>query len=265
MDQEIQNKGIEMARYGARAISHLEDPCLIGPACLGSESVPYFLSTPYQCYEQAIAALIGADSEVLELGAGEGRHTLALVKTGARVTATDISPHALEVLKRRITAAGEEVITRTADIESLPFLSHSFDAIVCAGSLSYGDIERISAEIERVLRPGGCLICVDSLNHNPIYRFNRWLQWKRGLRTETTYNRIPDTASISRLGCHFDHVATHFFGSISFAMPLVAKLLGQTRAKALSDGADRLIDVRKAAFKFVLVAKNLRSPIQGAN
>jgi ubiquinone/menaquinone biosynthesis C-methylase UbiE len=219
--------------------------------------MPQYLRTPYIFYEKCAKKLIGSQDQVLELGAGSGLHTWALVQTGAVVTATDISPNALKLLKQRIVNAGGHVKTQVADMESLPFADASFDVVACAGSLSYGEPGRVNTEIRRVLRPGGTLICVDSLNHNPVYRINRWLHYMRGNRSRSTLKRMPDLSRIMALGVLFSNVSVHYFGALSFAMPVVARLLGENTAQAVSDRIDRLIGVRRSAFKFVLVAQGL--------
>lgn len=252
------DKLVELHRYDARARSQLSASG-IAPAAdeFGSITMPQYLRTPYIFYEKCVSELIGSQDEVLELGAGSGLHTWALVQTGARVTATDISSNALKLLEQRIVNAGGEVRTQVADIESLPFADASFDVVACAGSLSYGEPALVDAEIRRVLRPGGLLVCVDTLNHNPIYRLNRWLHYWRGARTKSTLQRMPDLARIETLSNGFASVNVNYFGALSFAMPLVERLCGPKRAQLVSDRFDRLIGVKSSAFKFVLVAKGL--------
>ena len=251
-----EDKLVELHRYDARARSQLSTSGA-APAAgeFGSGAMPQYLRTPYIFYEKCVSKLIGSQDQVLELGAGSGLHTWALVQTGAVVTATDISPNALKLLKQRIVNAGGHVMTQVADMESLPFADASFDVVACAGSLSYGEPARVNTEIRRVLRPGGMLICVDSLNHNPVYRTNRWLHYLRGNRSRSTLKRMPDLARIKALGDGFSNVSVHYFGALSFAMPVLARLLGENAAQAASDRVDQLISVRSSAFKFVLVAQ----------
>ena len=76
--------------------------------------------------------------------------------------------HSIQYLKSHFIDY-PNLTTCLADIECLPFKSNSFDVVVSAGVLSYGIHEVVLNEIHRVLAPGGCFICVDSLNHNPLY------------------------------------------------------------------------------------------------
>ena len=250
-----QDKLIERARYEARAQSLKDGAVMVGEVPLGSQTMTSYLRTPYIFYEQKIAELIPPSHRVLELGAGAGLHTRALLQTGAQVIPSDISPNSLSLLKQRFKNVPGNLKTEVADMESLPFDDSSFEVITSAGSLSYGDPHLVDAEIRRVLRPGGMLICVDSLNHNPVYSANRWLHHMRGNRSKSTLKRMPDMARIRALSKGFSCVNIRYFGAFSFAMPVVARLFGENSAQAGSDWIDQLVGVRRSAFKFVIVAQ----------
>ena len=248
-----QDKLIESARYEARAQSQMAGAAMVGEVPLGSQTIASYLRSPYIFYEQKIAELIWPNHRVLELGAGDGLHTRALLQTGAQVTASDISPNSLRLLKQRFQNTPGNLKTVVADMESLPFEASSFDVIVCAGSLSYGEPAMVDAEIRRILRPGGTLVCVDSLNHNPIYRINRWLHFLRGHRTKSTLKRMPDLARIGAMGVGFQISSVHYFGALTCVMPFLVWLLGSNSAQVVSEGFDRWFAVKRSAFKFVFV------------
>ena len=247
------DKKTECLRYDVRAQSLLA----VGTSAVerapdfGSLAVPLIYRAPYIYYEQCIRNFVFQNHDVLELGSGTGLHTYVLTQTGARVVASDISNHSLEVLSQRIGG----LKTRVADMESLPFEEHSFDVVASAGSLSYGNPASVDAEVRRVLRPGGIFLCVDSLNHHPIYRLNRWLHYKRGDRTQSTLLHMPTLERIQSISRGFKDTDVRFFGSISYVMPVLARIIGQSNAAKISDAVDRLVHVRRSAFKFVMVAK----------
>lgn len=251
-----QDKLIERARYDARAQSLIAASAvseMVTEVTLGSETMPAYLQSPYIFYEQKIAELVRPNHRVLELGAGVGLHTRALLQTGAQVVASDISQISLNLLKQRFQNTPGNLETEVADMERLPFEASSFDVIVSAGSLSYGDPHTVDAEIRRVLRPGGTLICVDSLNHNPIYRVNRWLHYLRGERSKSTLKRMPDLTRITAVSGHFQKSSIYYFGALTFAMPLLTRILGSNSAQKLSDDFDSSFGVKRSAFKFVFV------------
>lgn len=259
MSEMNQDKQVERARYDAHAKEILSGLGRIQLADkFGSHGIRPSLRAPYLFYEQQISEVIRSQDHVLELAAGAGMHTAALLQTGARVTATDISPHSLEVLEQRFGGVTGRLVTAVADMEALPFNDGMFDVVVCAGGLSYGEPSLVDAEIRRVLRQGGALVCVDSLNHNPIYRLNRWVHYCRGDRTRSTLRRMPDIPRISALTSEFADVNLRYFGAFSFAMPVIARLIGEVKAQVVSDRLDELIGATRSAFKFVLVAQGLR-------
>ncbi len=248
------DKKTECLRYDARAQSLLAagNSAFGTEPALGSLAIPSIFRAPYSYYEQRVRQYICKEDDVLELGAGTGLHTYGLTQTGARVVASDISSHALEVLSQRI---GEGVKTQIADMEFITIEARSFDVVTCAGSLSYGEPDLVDAEVRRVLRPGGIFICVDSLNHNPIYRFNRWFHYLRDVRTKSTLLRIPTMERIQSISKGFKSAEVRYFGAVSYLMPVLARIIGQSYTAKVSDAVDRIVHVRGAAFKFVLVAR----------
>ncbi len=254
------DKLVELMRYDDRARASLAGADQAPPERDAVAAMPAYLRAPYLYYQAMIAAMVRPDQAVLELGSGTGSHTLTLARSGAHVTATDISPHSLAYLERCLADQGVNVGTQVADMEALPFADNSFDVVACAGSLSYGDPVQVDSEMRRVLRPGGSFICVDSLNHNPVYRLNRLIHCYRGNRTRSTLERMPDLARIEQMSRMFQASKVRFFGGLSFAMPLVARFVGQERSSRFSDGFDRYMNVRRSAFKFVLAAQNLEKP-----
>ncbi|MCL8027470.1 class I SAM-dependent methyltransferase [Nocardioides bruguierae] len=93
---------------------------------------------------------------VLELGAGTGKLTAALLDLGHQVTATDPDPAMLEILSQRLPDVPVEV----ASAESLPFAAGSFDVVVAAQAFHWFDAATALPEIVRVLAPAGRLAVV---------------------------------------------------------------------------------------------------------
>lgn len=101
-------------------------------------------------------------TSVLELGAGQGRDTLFFASEGFRVTATDYSQAALDAIAAEATARSlaSNIIPVRHDVrEPLPLASESFDAcyshMLYCMALTTPQLEQLSSEVLRVLRPGG--------------------------------------------------------------------------------------------------------------
>lgn len=235
------------------------------PFKLGVASVPPVLRAPYASYERAIVATLRPGLRILELGSGTGRHSAVLTGLGSEVTCTDVATRALELLSERMRAAGQTVRVVTTPMESTPFEDSSFDLVACAGSLSYADPQRLDVEIERVLKPGGSFICIDSLNHNPIYRLNRWIHWRlRGDRTLSTCVRMPTIKRMACLGSRFQTWSIRGFGAYSWLWAPLARAVGEGTAARCNDAFDLLPGSQRLAFKFVFEAHGLRKDAPAA-
>ncbi len=247
------DKHIERDRYDRRASAQLAGRLANDPQ--GYADIPAALRAPYLHYAETILAQAHVRARVLEIGAGTGAHTGYLLERGAWVTATDISAESLRVLRQRHESPEATLDVCTADMEAIPFSTASFDMVTAAGCLSYGDTLRVLSEIERVLRPGGVFVCVDSLNDNPVYRFNRWLHYLRGGRSKSTLRRMPSTRTLDLYSSRFESVQVRYFGALTFALPLLRRILREDKCARLLDRFDHFVGVRRSAFKFVMVAR----------
>jgi SAM-dependent methyltransferase len=94
--------------------------------------------------------------DVLELGCGAGRWSVALARRGARVVGLDLSPARLEQARRVMDLAGVEFPLLEASAEAVPLPSGSFDIVFCDwGAMTFADPYRTVPEVARLLRPGG--------------------------------------------------------------------------------------------------------------
>ena len=255
---ETDDKQTEYERYDVWAHEILNSVKVEELPTSGSKCFPEYLRGPYAYFESVLKKQLNGEHKVLEIGAGLGKHTEDLVKSGASVLATDISDHSLEVLQKRIKyQLNIDVQTKVADMENLPFEDNSFDYVVSAGSLSYGDNDIVRDEIYRVLKLGGNFICVDSLNHNPVYALNRWVHFLRGSRTNSTLQRMPKLSLLKKYEKKFGSCEAEFFGSIVWASPML-KIFGNRFAGKVIDRFDKILKTKKSAFKFVMCVKKVK-------
>lgn len=95
---------------------------------------------------------------VLEVGCGMGCMAMNWARRGARLTAVDLNPVAVEQTRRRFEVFGLEGDVRAADAENLPFADESFDYAYSWGVLHHTPGTRTALrEMWRILRPGGGL------------------------------------------------------------------------------------------------------------
>jgi SAM-dependent methyltransferase len=95
----------------------------------------------------------GHSLRVADVGAGTGKLTRAIVEAGAEVVAIDPDAEMLGVLRENV----RRVPTFVGTAESLPLPDASLDAVVLGQAWHWVDPVPASAEVARVLRPGGVL------------------------------------------------------------------------------------------------------------
>ncbi len=113
--------------------------------------------------------------QVIEYGCGLGKLTVLLARSGAQVTAFDLSEASVEVARKRARMVGvEDRITFTiAPGEYLPFDDASFDIAFGKAVLHHLEPEAGARELARILKPGGRAAFSEPLGTNPVVQFVR--------------------------------------------------------------------------------------------
>jgi SAM-dependent methyltransferase len=110
-------------------------------------------SYPQEAIDWLVATTgMGAESTVVDLGAGTGKLTRLLLPSGARVVAVE------PIAEMRAHIAGAEVLDGTA--EAIPLDDDSVDVVAVAQAFHWFDQDKALPEIHRVLRERGSLVIV---------------------------------------------------------------------------------------------------------
>jgi cyclopropane fatty-acyl-phospholipid synthase-like methyltransferase len=130
------------------------------------------------------ALSLGPESQILDLGCGNGRHSILLARKGYRVIGIDYSEGSLEIAREEVGRQDLDIIFRQQDMRTLDEVS-SYDAVLmmdCAfGLFSDEENEDVFARVAKSLKPGGGLL----LNFfNPYY-----MAVHQGTRHEVDGNR----------------------------------------------------------------------------
>ncbi|BBY96863.1 class I SAM-dependent methyltransferase [Mycolicibacterium fallax] len=100
---------------------------------------------------------IGPGHRVLDVAAGTGGTAIPAAATGARVTASDLTPELLAAGRDR-APGGLSLHWEVADAEDLPYPDNSFDVVTSSiGVMFAPHHQRAADELVRVCRPGGTI------------------------------------------------------------------------------------------------------------
>lgn len=111
--------------------------------------------------------------QLLELGCGAGKMSVLLTKSGANVTAFDLSPLSVQTARQLAALNNTDIDLAVASGEHLPFVNDSFDVIFGKSILHHLIIDLGKQDIYRVLKKGGRAVFVEPLGMNPVLTFVR--------------------------------------------------------------------------------------------
>ena len=131
-----------------------------------SKFVPNDLSKPYEGFPEIVSFLRSAQAEsVLDIAMGHGRHTLALIELGFKVSGFDYSPSAVkraqEIIRKKHSAYNTTVFKQGNMFYKYPFEDESFDAAIAIQAIYHGfknDMQKAINQAARVLKDGGLFI-----------------------------------------------------------------------------------------------------------
>jgi ubiquinone/menaquinone biosynthesis C-methylase UbiE len=136
------------------------------------------ISNTYSVHRRSQAIAYFAQGKCLEAGAGTGKTAEVLKKQGFAVTATDISPQMVEIIKSRL-----HISAQVCDAEKLPFGQKTFDTVIASELIYYLDHpERFIEEAYRVLKSNGLLILTSANFIARLYNFVRVILRNAGFR-----------------------------------------------------------------------------------
>jgi ubiquinone/menaquinone biosynthesis C-methylase UbiE len=177
----------------------------------------------------------------LDYCCGLGGMSLTMAKAGAFVHGIDIASESVETATTLLRNEGYAARShmQVMDAEQLTFDDQMFDVIVCTGVLHHLDLNRAYPELSRVLKPGGKILCVEAVGHNPIIRWYRKLT--PHLRTSWEVDHILKRKDLQNAKKYFDHIDVRFFHLCSIlATPFRRTPFFET-ALSLGEAADSLL------------------------
>jgi len=178
---------------------------------------------------------------ILDFACGNGENGIFAASCGAECVGIDISPEGVENANRN--AAKMNVAGRckflVMDGENMSFEDNYFDLGVEYGALHHVELDKALSELARVLKPGGEMICVEALRHNPLIHWYR--RRTPHLRTEWEVDHILGVESLDIMRKHFGAVNVKFFHLTSLALVPFRKAGLFPRLLRFFDAIDRVL------------------------
>lgn len=207
--------------------------------------------------------LEGIDGTVVDLGAGTGLLTRGLVGRAATVIAVEPSDN----MRAQLSASLPTVDAVRGTGEAMPLPSASADAVVSAQAWHWVDVPRASAEVARVLRPGGRLGLIWNLRDESVPLVKEFGEILSGRDTAGWSARI--IAGAPDVGPEFGPLETHttdwvqtitieglvdLASSRSYVITMPddqrAKVLASVRSLAIDHAVDDSIELPYRTFSF---------------
>lgn len=179
---------------------------------------------------------------VLDYCCGNGEIAVEMAKRGAsEVFGIDISPVAIENASflARSVGVGSVCNFKVMDAENTDFADKFFDLIHEYGALHHLELRKASAELARILKPEGKLICTEALRNNPLIHWYR--KHTPQLRTKWEVEHILSLNDLNQIKLFFSEIDVRFFHlTCLMAVPLRKTRFFDTACKLL-DSIDSII------------------------
>ncbi len=137
-------------------------------------------------HDYAISLLGNVRGKTLvELGCGGGEHAIQFAEQGAQVYASDLSPEMVQTARERARDRGMQDLLHVEQMaaEHLRYPEGFADCVFGGAILHHTELALSRREVQRVLRPGGTAVFIETLGHNPLISLFRRLT--PGHRTPT--------------------------------------------------------------------------------
>jgi ubiquinone/menaquinone biosynthesis C-methylase UbiE len=171
--------------------------------------------------------------DILEVGCGTGDFAIFLARSGANVTAIDVSPEGIEMARERARRNGLErqINAQVVPIERLAFDDERFDFVFGASTIHHVDIPLAGKEVCRVLKRHGSAGFVEPLGHNVVLEFARkYLPYPGKLPHWGTTHKSLKVSDVEPFRAYFPHVSCEMFQLFSMLeRPLRLRKLGALR------------------------------------
>lgn len=114
-------------------------------------------------------------AKIIEIGAGTGRYSLTLAEMGYDVTAVELVPHNIEIMKKKVKPYHNIKIHEGNACDMSDFANDTFDIVLLLGPMYHlftdKDKHLAISESIRIAKPGGIIFSSYVNNDTAVYKF----------------------------------------------------------------------------------------------
>ena len=122
-----------------------------------------------------IEKYLSPGAKIIEIGAGTGRYSLTLAEMGYDVTAVELVPHNIEIMKKKVKPYHNISIYEGNACDMSKFESGTYDIVLLLGPMyhlfSDGDKHQALSEAIRLAKTNGIIFASYCNNDTSIYKF----------------------------------------------------------------------------------------------
>lgn len=202
----------------------------------------YLAAAPVQKHLDAWLTRHSKGKTFLDFACGNGLSSVRALRAGAELAVgIDISPVSVANAARNAAEAGfvDRAFFLQRDCEASDLPDAAFDLALCNGVLHHMELATAFAELGRVVRPGGRVLAIEALAHNPVIQTYRRLTPQ--YRTQFETDHILRRADLAVAKPWFELSSLGFYLLLS---PLVTLLPGSGLRRAalpLAHALDRIL------------------------
>lgn len=121
-----------------------------------------------------IEKYLNTDSRIIEIGAGTGRYSLALAEKGYDVTAVDLTPHNIEIMRKKVKKHHNIKILEGNACDMSAFSDESFDIVLLLGPMYHlfadDDKKKAMREAIRIAKKGAVIFTSYCNSDTAVYK-----------------------------------------------------------------------------------------------